>query len=329
MLSTLPYILAALAVGAVALLPGSARAAAVALALAAADVPLVGTNAVVEAAKAVTPLVVVLGAGLLLARAAMARGFVDATCRTLLSFSAGSSRRLYLLACALAAILTAAITLDGAIVLMVPIVLRFRPSRPLLLGVVATVNAFSLALPEGNPTNLVVFAHLHLPLADTVERTLPASVLATAVCLAVVAVVERRSLAAPVCLVQASPSGTAVGLGVVAKAAAQVSALLLVLLPIAPDGRVSEGGTALLLAVGLGTAIVAAIVNNLPASAMVATSVTGTAAFSALAGLSIGALATSQGSVATILAGEDGYTRWFAPGAFLAVVLACLVMASI
>ena len=80
-----------------------------------------------------------------------------------------SSRRLFVLVCVLAALLTALVSLDGAVVLMVPVVVELHrrfgaPLRALLLGVVAVANASSLALPEGNPTNLVVIERLGLPL---------------------------------------------------------------------------------------------------------------------------------------------------------------------
>lgn len=61
--------------------------------------------------------------------------------------------------CGLCALVTAVVSLDGAVVLTVPVLLvlsrRFGAPLPaLLLGVVAVANAASIAVPQGNPTNL-------------------------------------------------------------------------------------------------------------------------------------------------------------------------------
>ena len=321
--------IAAAAVGAVATRPASSRAAALAVALAVADLPLVGAGAALTAGSAVAPLVMVLGAGLMLARGAAAGGFVEGACTRLVRLSGGSSRRLFLLTCMLAAFLTATVTLDGAIVLIVPIVARLRPSRPLLLGAVATVNTFSLALPEGNPTNLIVLQHLGLSFRAALERTIPAGLIAALICTAAVAFAERHALTGPAQLVSEAPSTATAGVGVgtLLRATTQVSALLVVLLPIAPSTHIDEQGLVGMLAVGLGMGIIAAAINNLPASVIAAGTLTGHAGYAALAGLSIGALATPQGSVATMLAGDGGYIGWFAPAAFLAVAIAAILMA--
>jgi hypothetical protein len=84
-----------------------------------------------------------------------------------------------------------------------------------------------------------------------------------------------------------------------------------------------------LLAVAAGTAVLASLANNLPASAAVAALVApGAAPYAALLGLSAGALATPHGSVATIasleLAGEQPppWLRRWAPAALAAVAAA-------
>jgi arsenical pump membrane protein len=87
----------------------------------------------------------------------------------------------------------------NAVVLMVPVLLvladRFRvPARPLFLGVVAVANVASIAVPQGNPTNLVLIDRLHLsPL--TFARHMPApGLVASALCAWAVARSERRAL---------------------------------------------------------------------------------------------------------------------------------------
>ena len=83
------------------------------------------------------------------------------------------------LTCVLCAALTCAVSLDGAVVLMVPLALALGedfgvPVRPLLLGIIAVANASSIAVPQGNPTNLVLIARLHLsPTAFTAHMFLP------------------------------------------------------------------------------------------------------------------------------------------------------------
>src|SRR5207253_372427 len=72
---------------------------------------------------------------------------------------------------------------------------------------------------------------------------------------------------------------------------------------LAPALSLRGGGLAALLAVAGGTAAAAAAANNLPVSASVAALATsGPGAYAALIGLSVGALATAHGSVATLIA---------------------------
>ncbi len=83
----------------------------------------------------------------------------------------GNGLALYALVCGLCALLTATVSLDGAVVLIVPLIIALHRRydariTPLLLGAVAVANAASIAVPQGNPTNLVVINHLRLsPLA--------------------------------------------------------------------------------------------------------------------------------------------------------------------
>jgi hypothetical protein len=101
--------------------------------------------------------------------------------------------------CAVCALLTATVSLDGAVVLMVPLVYaharRTRDlARPLLLGTIAVANAFSLAVPQGNPTNIVVSRRLGLSSQAFVARLFVPALLATFVVVLALAIVERRSL---------------------------------------------------------------------------------------------------------------------------------------
>jgi Na+/H+ antiporter NhaD/arsenite permease-like protein len=290
-----------------------------------------------EALRAVAPtaafLTVAVGLAVIAVRLGAARWVADA----LAVRSRLSSRRLFVLVCVLAAMLTALVSLDGAVVLMVPVVVELHrrfgaPLRALLLGVVAVANASSLALPEGNPTNLVVIERLGLPLGRAAATTVVPGLVAALLCAAAVAWRERRTLAAPLRPTSAAtaPAALAPGLLGVARVVLQIAALLIVLLPL---GRIDVRGTGLgsLLGVTLAVSALAALTNNLPASSMVAAGlVPGPAAYAALVGLSVGALATPQGSVATLIAGdiaaERPHGRVLVPAAFAAAVAATFVI---
>ena len=87
-----------------------------------------------------------------------------------------------------------------------------------------------------------------------------------------------------------------------------------------------------LLAVAGGTAAAAALANYLPVSASVAALATaGPGAYAALIGLSVGALATAHGSVATLIARDLSgdrrpWTRARAPASAAAVLLATVLL---
>jgi arsenical pump membrane protein len=190
-------ILATLAVALIALRPRSAAAAATLLAMAACDLALGGrTGPVLGVAL---PLMLFLTAALSLAGLVERSGLAERAAVALATIARGNTRGLYACTCLLCAGLTAAVSLDGAVVLMVPVLVllckRFKaPIRPLFLGVVAVANAASIALPQGNPTNLVVIQRLDLsPAAFAVHMLLPGLV-AAALCAMAVARLERGSL---------------------------------------------------------------------------------------------------------------------------------------
>lgn len=117
----------------------------------------------------------------------------------LAAFGRGRTVELFGWTCAATAVLTAALSLDGAVVVMVPVIATLArrhgaPLRPLLLGTVGVANCFSAALPAGNPTNLVVMERLGLSPAGFTERMLLPSLGATLACVVVVALLERRRL---------------------------------------------------------------------------------------------------------------------------------------
>jgi arsenical pump membrane protein len=111
----------------------------------------------------------------------------------------GRTRALFGWTCAACAVLTAALSLDGAVVVMVPVIAALvrrhgAPLRPLLLGAVGVANCFSSALPAGNPTNLVVMERLGISPGGFVGRMLLPSLGATLACIGVVWLLERRRL---------------------------------------------------------------------------------------------------------------------------------------
>jgi arsenical pump membrane protein len=84
---------------------------------------------------------------------------------------------------------------------MVPLLLvladRFHaPGQPLFLGVVAVANVASIAVPQGNPTNLVLIDRLDLSPLAFVSHMLAPGLVAAALCAAAVALSERRTLSA-------------------------------------------------------------------------------------------------------------------------------------
>jgi len=183
---------------AVALVAARPRSMAVALAVPAIALVECGPRAITPAVALVGPAVVFLWAVMRLALLAERSGLAARLADVLLAAGRGSVFRLFWWVCGTCALLTAALSLDGAVVVMAPVLLAMRsrgvPQRPLLLGTVAVANAFSAALPAGNPTNLVVMERLGLEPAAFVARMGVPSLLATLVCVLAVVLVERRAL---------------------------------------------------------------------------------------------------------------------------------------
>jgi arsenical pump membrane protein len=336
------------------------------------------------------PLVCFLTAVIWLAEVADRTGLAGRIAHVLARAARGSTARLYVLVCLACALLTATLSLDGAVVVMVPVILALvalgAPGRPLLLATIGVANAFSIALVQGNPTNLVVMTGLHLD-PGTFDATMIAPGTAAAlICAVVVAGRERSRLrgrvrtgaapalapgatAAAAALVVAGigeAAAPAIGLApwwpacAVAGAAAAVLLVRGVATPLPPvpwrigllvtalatmlgvavrvaglgTVRLPAGSVWAMLAVTVAAAAVAATVNNLPAAVAAGALLhSGPAAFAVLAGLSVGALAGSRGSVATVLVREragrpfsaaigDGYLRLWPATALVAAAAA-------
>jgi arsenical pump membrane protein len=204
-------------------------------------------------------------------------------------------------------------------------------TAPFVVGSVAVANAASLAVPQGNPTNLVVMSRLGVGPAAFVDHLLLPGFCAAALC-AIVPLRRLRRTRYAVVPAPVQPAGASLVLPF--RIGAQMAGMVAALDGLAPAVSLHGGGLAALLAVAGGTAVAAAIANNLPVSASVAALATaGPGAYAALIGLSVGALATAHGSVATLiardLAGDDGERSWarrWTPTAAVAVGLATVVL---
>jgi arsenical pump membrane protein len=232
MLLIFHVILALLAVVLLARAPQSGRAALGVVACAGADVAS-GTSPR-PALAAALPLLAFLAAALSLAAAAADAGLAERVAATLARRAGGRTGALYALACALCAVVTWTVSLDGAVVLAVPLVTALRsrfgiPFAPFFLGVVTVANAASIAVPQGNPANLVVIQRLHLsPAAFSAHMLLP-GVVAAALCAAAVAARARAQLAIRYAPPRApagplSPAERRAGAGIVLAAAAAFAA---------------------------------------------------------------------------------------------------------
>ena len=178
--------------------PAGAASAGVVAAAAALDVAL-GAR-VGPSLAAVAPMVAFLTAALSLAALVERSGLAERAASSLARAARGSSVALYAATCALCALLTAIVSLDGAVVLMVPVVLALArrceaPLAPLFAGVVVVANASSIAVPTGNPTNLVVAERLGLSPGAFMAQMLVPGLAAAVACAAGVAVHERGALA--------------------------------------------------------------------------------------------------------------------------------------
>lgn len=352
------------------------------------------SHAVHAALAASIPLICFLTAVIWLADVADRTGLAGRIAHLLAGTARGSTARLYVFVCVTCALLTATLSLDGAVVVMVPVILslvdRGAPGRPLLLATIGVANAFSIAVVQGNPTNLVVMSGLHLDPGTFDATMLAPGTAAALICAAVVAVRERSRLrgsvrvgAAPRLAAGAPAAAAALAVSGIGEGAAPLAGLapwwpvcavacataiwlaatgvrpphvsvpwrigLLVTALASALGlaagiaglgavRLPSGSVWALLAVTVAAAAVAATVNNLPAAVAAGALLhSGPAAFAVLAGVSVGALAGSRGSVATLLVRDlagpslsaaigDGYPRlWPATATVAAMAATALI----
>jgi Na+/H+ antiporter NhaD/arsenite permease-like protein len=110
------------------------------------------------------------------------------------------------------------------------------PFAPLFLGVVIVANAGSIAVPQGNPTNLVVMDRLGLAPQTFVAHMLIPGLAAAALGAAGIAFTERRALRAPIATPQrdGTPLSSAERHAVLSLAGAALAAWTAPLLGIAP-----------------------------------------------------------------------------------------------
>lgn len=330
-------ILAAIAVGTTAIWPRSRLSAAGVLAAGALSALFAGGYVVLDAVRATAPMLAFLTIALTVAFVAERAGLPQWAAGRLARLGRGSTRRLYALVCLTSGLLTCIVSLDGAVVLMVPVVRalvrRCRvPFAPFFLGAVAVANAASLAVPLGNPTNLVVMSRLGLSPGSFLEHLFLPGLCAAFLCALVP--VRRLELRRYTDRSLEDGRAEAARLFVPWRIGAQLTGLVAALDGLVPSLALHGGGLAALLAVAAGTAAASALANNLPVSAGVAAVAgAGPGAYAALVGLSVGALATPHGSVATLiardLAGEPGERRWtrvWIPAAAAAVALATVVL---
>src|SRR5439155_15912489 len=172
------------------------------------------------------------------------------------------------------------------------------------------------------------------PLEGVASKTIVPALAATVLCAAAVAWRQRGALAERFregLDAQAGSFPVSTGLAGVARIGVQILALLVVVLPLARHGRLVGAGLPTLVAVCAGVSLLAALANNLPASTIVAAGLgPGPAAYAALVGLSVGALAMPQGSVATLIAGDltgtSPHARLLLPTALAAALAAIVVL---
>jgi arsenical pump membrane protein len=194
-----------------ALVIGGAKPAATVVVVALAAVDLALGADIVPTVETIAPLLAFLAAAMTLAGVAQRSGLVERVARALVRRAGGSAMALYALVCTVCLGLTATVSLDGAVVLMIPLlkVLSRRygaPFAPMFLGSVIVSNVASIAVPQGNPTNLVLINRLGLSPAAFIAHMLAPALLATALCVAVIAVRERRILSQPITSETAEPT---------------------------------------------------------------------------------------------------------------------------
>ncbi|MCD9197419.1 SLC13 family permease [Aeromicrobium wangtongii] len=123
-------------------------------------------------------IVAFLVAMMVLAQACADEGLFDALGGRVARRAAGSSRRLLIYAVALAAVVTAVLSLDATVVLLTPVLIAAAPRRAYAFASVRLANSASTLLPVSNLTNLLVFASTGLTFLGFTWAMLPVWVVA-------------------------------------------------------------------------------------------------------------------------------------------------------
>ena len=138
-----------------------------------------------------------LAAAMWLAAESERCGLADRLADLLGRAGGGRPGQLYAAVCGATALLTALVSLDGAVVVMLPALRALERRgvalRPLLAGTIAVANAFSMTLPQGNPANLVVMSGLGLSPGAYLRAMVVPGLLATALAATAVALGNRSS----------------------------------------------------------------------------------------------------------------------------------------
>jgi arsenical pump membrane protein len=139
----------------------------------------------------ILPILVFLGAVIVLAELTAVAGVFDAIAIRLTILARGNFVALFVLCVLFAAITTATLNLDTTAVLLTPVMLAVArrldiPGAPLAMTTVWLANTASLLLPVSNLTNLLAMNRVALGAPEFAQRMVSpelASVTATAVCL--------------------------------------------------------------------------------------------------------------------------------------------------
>ncbi|MET0449918.1 MAG: SLC13 family permease [Aeromicrobium sp.] len=125
-------------------------------------------------------IIAFLVAMMVLARSCAAEGLFEALGGRVARFAAGSSSRLLAYAVALAALVTAVLSLDATVVLLTPVLIAASSRRAYAYASVRLANSASTLLPVSNLTNLLVFGATGLTFVGFTWAMLPVWVVAIA-----------------------------------------------------------------------------------------------------------------------------------------------------
>ncbi|MBO0750775.1 MAG: arsenic transporter [Bradyrhizobiaceae bacterium] len=175
-----------------------------------------------------TDVYLFLAGMMLLAEVARREGLFDWLAAAATIWARGSARRLFVLICGVAIIVTTFLSNDATAVVLTPAVAAAvraaKAPRPLpyLLICAFVANAASFVLPISNPANLVVYGSRMPVLMDWLPRYLPASALAIAATCMMLRWTQRSELRQPLAMAPPLPrlttGGKAAALGIAATA---------------------------------------------------------------------------------------------------------------